>query len=121
MNEYEAWHEALERLAIAVQFTPGAARDFRTYHKDQKRAILALILKQAEKNPRMKPGGCGIPLHGELHGLVKIKSKATSLRVVYRPIERPDGTAVMEIIAIGPREREEVYRLAAQRIAKPEK
>ena len=94
---------------------------FKSYHKDQRRTILALILRQAEKNPRMQHNGCGAPLRGELHGMAKIKNKATSLRVVYRPVEQSDGIVLMEIVAIGPREREEVYRLAAQRLTRSEK
>ncbi|CAB3394124.1 hypothetical protein [Kyrpidia spormannii] len=54
--------------------------------------------------------------HRELAGPAKIKSKSANLRVVYRPVDEEDGTVTMEIIAIGPRDHDKVYKEAARRM-----
>ncbi|GAX88920.1 hypothetical protein [Effusibacillus lacus] len=73
----------------------------------------------AKKGPLIKPEGYGEPLIGPLFGFMKIKPKAMSLRIVYRPVnpQTADEKIRMEIIAIGPKNREEVYDLAAARLA----
>jgi mRNA interferase RelE/StbE len=56
---------------------------------------------------------------GPLIGFTKNKPKAMSLRIVYRPVEsqKLGGEIRMEVIAIGPKDREEVYDMAAVRVA----
>lgn len=50
----------------------------------------------------------GTPLHGELAGCKKIKWRNAGLRMVFRI--REDGTVeIAEIVAIGRRDRSEVY------------
>jgi mRNA interferase RelE/StbE len=112
----EQVNEHLASIRIRVRFTRYAQKDFKAYSKGQQAEIMVLIVKQAEKNPRMRPHGNGKPLGEDLVGLCKIKSKATGLRVIYRPIEEEDGMVTMEIIAIGPRDRNEVYRKTSQRL-----
>lgn len=112
----DRFDEMLRQCGVQVRFTKAAAEDFQSLQKNQQRFVLALILKQAQKNPRLRPAGNGIPLHKELAGLAKIKSKSANLRVVYRPVDEEDGTVTMEIIAIGPRDHDRVYKEAARRI-----
>lgn len=51
----------------------------------------------------------GTPLHGELAGCKKIKWRNAGLRMVFRI--REDGMVeIAEIVAIGRRDRSEVYR-----------
>ncbi|ADG07440.1 type II toxin-antitoxin system RelE family toxin [Kyrpidia tusciae] len=108
--------ELFRQCGVQVRFTRAAAEDFQSLRKNQQRFVLALILKQAQKNPRLRPAGNRIPLNKELAGLAKIKSKSANLRVVYRPVDEGDGTVAMEIIAIGPRDHDKVYKEAARRM-----
>lgn len=73
-------------------------------------------LRRAKQCPLFKPEGVAESLHGSLHGFAKIKPKSLSIRIVYRPV---DGKIIrMEVIAIGPRDKEKSYRMAAQRLQK---
>jgi mRNA interferase RelE/StbE len=63
----------------------------------------------------IKPDGCGEPLIGALLGFTKFKPRAMSLRIVYRPVGLQTGVIRMEIIAIGPRDKDKVYELATRR------
>ncbi len=74
-------------------------------------------VSRAEEGPLFVPDGVARSLHGKLHGYAKIKPKALNLRIVYRPI-RYDDYVTMEIIAIGPRNRNEVYQKATERLEK---
>lgn len=74
-----------------------------------------MLVKQGQRDPRLRPNGNGIPLHGELQGFAKIKSKSLRLRIVYRPIETEKET-VMQVFAIGPRDHDEVYKTARKRV-----
>jgi len=112
----DRFDELLRQYGVRVRFTKAAVEDFHSLQKNQQRFVLALILKQAQKNPRLQPAGNGIPLHKKLAGLAKIKSKSANLRVVYRPVDEQDGTVTMEIIAIGPRDHDKVYKEAARRV-----
>lgn len=59
----------------------------------------------------------GTPLRGELAGCKKIKWRNAGLRMVFRI--REDGTVdIAEIVAIGRRDRSEVYKTAAARLSK---
>lgn len=59
----------------------------------------------------------GTPLHGELAGCKKIKWRKAGLRMVFRI--REDGTVeIAEIVAIGRRDRSEVYKTAVDRLSK---
>ena len=56
----------------------------------------------------------GTPLHGELAGCKKIKWRNAGLRMVFRI--REDGMVeIAEIVAIGRRDRSEVYKTAVGR------
>ncbi len=63
----------------------------------------------------IKPDGYGEPLIGALLGFTKIKPRAMSLLIVYRPAGLRTGVIRMEIIAIGPRDKDQVYELATRR------
>jgi mRNA interferase RelE/StbE len=111
----DALNKALAPYRTIVRFGKGAAQDLKHFPKATQKEILALILARAKKGALLKPDGIGEPLHGPLSGFSKIKPKHLALRIVYRP--RRDGDQViMEIIAIGPRDRSEVYKLAAARV-----
>lgn len=107
-------NQVLAPIRVEVRFGKRAVEDLAWYDKHAQERILALILKQAKKNPLLKPKGIGEPLHGPLAGFGKIKSKSLALRVIYRPVQ--EDKILMDVIAIGPRERERVYELAAKRV-----
>lgn len=56
----------------------------------------------------------GQPLHGKLAGCKKLKNKRLGLRIVFRP--SPNGIEIIQIIAIGKRDKLAVYRNAEKRI-----
>lgn len=59
----------------------------------------------------------GTPLHGELAGCKKVKWRNAGLRMVFRI--REDGMVeIAEIVAIGWRNRSEVYKTAVGRLSK---
>jgi mRNA interferase RelE/StbE len=99
---------------VVVALGEEAVDDLKSYQKELN-TILALIVAQARKGPLLKPDGCGEPLIGALLGFTKIKPRAMSLRIVYRPVELRTGVIRMEIIAIGPRDKDKVYELATRR------
>lgn len=100
---------------VQVRFGRSALGDLEHFHSEQQRVILALIIARAKKGPLLKPHGIATPLRGELRGFSKIKPKSIGLRIVYRPSQVGED-AIMEIIAIGPRDGDRVYRTAARRL-----
>ena len=105
----------LAPLHVRIRFGEQAIRDLADYPKGIQSQILALILHRAKAGSSLKPEGLGEPFRGDLSGFSKIKAKSLSLRIIYRP-RRIDGFLHMEIIAIGPRDRKEVYREATRRV-----
>lgn len=123
MNEIEKLNEALLKHDTQVFFSHNSLRDYKHYSTGSRKAILALILKQAEKGAMLKPQGKGNQLNPPLHQFAKIKPKAMSLRIIYRPVEKiqeeiDKKIMEMQIIAIGPKDKDEVYSLALQRLNK---
>ena len=57
-----------------------------------------------------------MPLHGELAGCKKIKWRNAGLRMVFR-IREDEMVEIAEIVAIGRRDRSEVYKTAAERMS----
>lgn len=109
-----------EGILVYVQFFSQAAKDFSSYNKGEQTKFFAWIVAQARKNPLLKPEGLGEPLGqkygNNLMGFGKIKPKSDAKRIVYRPIQDEErGKVRMEIIAIGPKNRERVYKVAASR------
>ncbi|AUS09950.1 hypothetical protein C1X05_14695 [Laceyella sacchari] len=108
-------NELLKPYQVEVHFTKESLNDLSSYDKNQQEKIIALIIKRGMRGPLIKPQGIGEPLRDELKGYTKIKPKNMALRIVYRPVVN-DEMIRMEIIAIGPRDKEKVYRLAARRL-----
>ena len=73
-----------------------------------------MIISQAKRGANFRPDGNGIRLHDSLNKFAKIKRTSTSLRVIYRPVE--NGFIDMQILAIGPRDRDKVYQVAKKRL-----
>lgn len=109
-------NEKLRAHHVQVYFTKESRADLNSYDKRLKETIIALIVRQGIRGPLFKPKGMGVPLRNELKGFAKIKPKRLGLRIVYRPVVQKQMIR-MEIIAIGPRDKEKVYQLAAKRLA----
>lgn len=111
------WLERLEQELLkyqtTVKFSKNALSDFKSFDAHTKKVILALIISQAKRGAKFRPDGNGIRLSGELYEFAKIKRTNTSLRIIYRPIE--NGYIEMQIVAIGPRDRDKVYEIAKKR------
>lgn len=106
-----------EKYKTRVFFSTNAKQDYKSFSSGKRNDILKLILKQAEKGALLKPDGNANRCEGQLHQFAKIKSKALNLRIIYQPRLCDDGIIEMGIIAIGPRDNLEVYKMAVQRIA----
>lgn len=111
------WLNKLEQQLLTyqttVKFSENALSDFKSFDAHTKKIILALILSQAKRGARFRPDGNGIWWSGELYEFAKIKRTNTSLRIVYRPVG--NDRIEMQILAIGPRDRDKVYEIAKKR------
>lgn len=106
----------LEKYNVELRFVEDVKQDIKAINKGHRQTILLEILRRAKQGPLFKPDGVAESLHGDLHGFAKIKSKSLNIRIIYRPVE---GQPIrMEIIAIGPRDKEKAYRMAAERLQK---
>jgi mRNA interferase RelE/StbE len=105
----------LKDYKVEVKFSAMAVKDLKGYDKNINEQVIAVIVKRARNGPLIKPKGVGKPLGKELNGFSNIKLKSLNLRIVYRPVEK-DDKIFMEIIAIGPRDKDTVYRKAVKRL-----
>lgn len=112
------WLEKLEvelaKFQTSVTFSKNALNDFKSFDPHNKKVILALIISQAKRGANFRPDGNGIRLRDTLNEFAKIKRTSTSLRVIYKPVE--NGLIDMQILAIGPRDRDKVYQVAKKRL-----
>ncbi len=111
----------LEKYQTQVMFTANARQDYNSFSAGKRQDILKLIIKQAEKGALLKPDGNANRCEGALHEYAKIKSKSLNLRVIYKPVKLDTGIVRMDIIAIGPRDDLQVYKMAIKRITGEEK
>lgn len=102
-----------------VKYLPEALDDLDELDGSQRKLVLKSIEK-VRKNPlSQQEGGYGKLLgkrgNTDLTGFLKIKLRASGLRLVYKVIKQEDR---MFIVVIGTREDEEVYSIAEKRIKK---
>ena len=100
-------------------FLPDAQKDLKNLSGHQ-RILAAKALDKVRKNPLpSSKGGFGKPLGNkegtDLSGFLKIKLKATGLRVVYKLIRTENE---MLIVVIGARADDAVYKTAEKRAQK---
>lgn len=87
-------------------------KEYQKLDGSQRRLVCIAVAKL-----RTRADEIGTPLHGVLAGCKKIKWRKAGLRMVFRI--REDGTVeIAEIVAIGRRDRSEVYKTAAERLSK---
>ena len=101
----------------SLEFTLDAQNDLQNLDNSQKKQITRAIEKVRQNPLPDYEGGYGKPLGNKgninLSGCLKIKLKAPGLRAVYRLI-RTEST--MQMIVIGLRKDEEVYKTAEKRL-----
>ena len=102
-----------------VKYLPEALDDLDKLDGSQRKLVLKSIEK-VRKNPlSQQEGGYGKLLgkrgNTDLTGFLKIKLRASGLRLVYKVIKQEDR---MLIVVIGAREDEEVNSIAEKRIKK---
>lgn len=119
MATHNSIEEMLNRVlgpyGVEVHFGKQAVKDFAGHQKEQQEDIATLIIVRGRKGPLIKPNGIGAPLRNKLAGFTKIKPKYLSVRIVYRPVA--GHPILMDIIAIGPRDKGRVYGMAASRLS----
>lgn len=117
MNAIELVNALLSDFRVEVRFSQKATDDLASYDHNTQEIIIALIIKRAKAGPLIRPRGLAKPLGKELNGFTKIKPKSLSFRIIYRPVELDDKVQ-MQVIAIGPRDKDTVYKKAATRMLK---
>lgn len=103
----------------AVEYLPEAEKDLYELDGSQRKVIIK-ALQKVQNNPlSCQEGGYGKPLGNkngnDLSGFLKIKLKASGLRIVYQLVKKDDK---MIIVVIGARADDEVYAIADKRIQK---
>jgi mRNA interferase RelE/StbE len=99
---------------VIVKFSSYSLKDISKYDKGEQKVIIASIIKRGIVGPLLKPEGVGEPLSKDLTNFTKIKLRDKGCRIIYCPLK--NGKILMGIIAVGPRDRKKVYKIAAQRI-----
>lgn len=106
----------LAKFNVDLRFVEDVKQDIKAINKGHRQTVLLEIVRRAKQGPLFKPDGVAESLHGDLHGFAKIKSTSLNIRIIYRPV---DGNPIrMEVIAIGPRDKQKAYRMAAERLQK---
>ncbi|MCL2056047.1 MAG: addiction module toxin RelE [Oscillospiraceae bacterium] len=90
-------------------FTEFSKADYDSLDGSQKKQILKSLIKIEENGMNT-----GQPLHGALWDCRKLKHKKMGLRVIFR--KSAIGIEIIEIVVIGKREDDEVYKTAAMRL-----
>lgn len=106
-------------MTWSTEYLPEAERDVRRLDGSQLRVYNKAIRKLVQNPLPRSEGGYGKPLGNRastrLSGLLKVKLKSLGIRVVYKADR---DRLVVLVVVVGDRADEEVYRLAAQRIAR---
>ena len=101
----------------SVQYLPEADKDLDSLSRTQQVRVKKAIAKVQENPLPQNEGGYGKPLGNKsgnnLTGLLKIKLKASGIRIIYQIVRE---NTVMKIVIIGIREDETVYREASRRL-----
>lgn len=75
-----------------------------------------VFVKKGLKRIKQYGISCGQPLHGKLEGYRKLKNRKMGLRIIFGQNPQSHQIDIIDIVAIGKREKLEVYQLAAERI-----
>lgn len=92
-----------------LKYLKQAREDYNSLDNSQKRLVDKGINRIRERGIQ-----AGKPLSGDLKECYKIKHRNAELRIVFRQYK--DEIQVMQIVAIGKRDKKIVYKLAEQRV-----
>lgn len=105
-------------MTLSTEYLPEAERDVRRLDGSQLKVYDKAIRKLVQNPLPGSEGGYDKPLGNragtKLSGLLKVKLRSLGIRVVYKADRE---RLVVLVVVVGDRADEEVYRLAAQRIA----
>jgi mRNA interferase RelE/StbE len=101
-------------MVYKVEFFPDAEKDFDALDRSIRKEVAKKIEGLAENPFLGKPLGKKYGV--DLTGFYKIYVSKKKYRILYRLIGK--HIEVIEIVGIGKREKEEVYRLVARRLKK---
>ena len=101
-------------MVYKVEFFPDAEKDFDALDRSIRKEVAEKIEGLAENPFLGKPLGKKYGV--DLTGFYNINVSKKKYRIVYRLIGK--HIEVIEIVGIGKREKEEVYRLVARRLKK---
>lgn len=99
-------------MAYNVEFHPEAKKDFESLDGSVKKEVARKIDALSENAFLGKPLGNKFGI--DLTGLYKIYVAKKAYRIVYRLIG--EQIEVIEIVGIGKRDKEEIYRLVVKRL-----
>jgi mRNA interferase RelE/StbE len=99
-------------VAFKIEFHPEAAKDFAQIDGSVRKEVAKKIDALSESPFLGKPLGNKIGL--DLTGFFKLYAAKKKIRIVYRLLK--DYLEVIEVIGIGKREKEEVYKLFLRRL-----
>ena len=101
-------------MVYKIEFIPGAGEDFDALDRSLKKEA-AKKIDALSDNPFLgRPLGNKLGI--DLTGFYKLYFYKKKYRIVYRIVE--DRVEVVEIVGIGKRDKEEIYRLVAKRLKK---
>jgi mRNA interferase RelE/StbE len=101
-------------MAYKIEFLPEAEKDYDSLDKSVQKETARKLDALAE-NPHLgKPLGNKLGI--DLTGFYKVYVVKKRFRIVYRFAEK--RLEVIEIVGIGKRDKEQIYRLVAKRIKK---
>ena len=100
-----------------VEYLPAALQDRKRLDGSVRKTVDKAIDKVSTNPLPVDEGGYGKPLGNKsvnnLTGLLKIKLRASGIRIIYQIVRE---NTVMKIVIIGIREDETVYREASRRL-----
>jgi mRNA interferase RelE/StbE len=99
-------------VAFKIEFHPEAAKDFARLDGSVRKEVAKKIDTLSENPFSGKPLGNKMGL--DLTVFFKLYSSKKKIRIVYRLLK--DYLEVIEIVGIGKREKEEVYKLILRRL-----
>lgn len=104
-------------MTWGIKYLPEAIEDLKSLDGSQRTVVMKAIKKVSQNPLPADEGGYGKPLgkrnQTNLSGCMKVKLKSLGIRIVYR-IERTDKN--MNVIVIGARADDEVYKIAQKRL-----
>ena len=93
-----------------LEWTQYSKEDYEQLDGSQK-----IFINKALDRIKLRGMEAGQPLHGNLAKCNKLKNKKMGLRIIFREAE---GTVqVIQIVAIGKRDKERIYKLAEERLS----